>query len=227
MWGPGVLELIRGVDSVLPTPSTLWVWHSAQVENGRGWVGNHEGIGPCSAHTKKKHDPQLWPSYQLVVCGFSRLSSPKFSNEKNRRGGKRNTKRQYSPNSSKYRLKEAKNVRGKKCLGFMVRPKLLWDNKLCAMINVPQWVTKYKQIHCQVCLFTCASLLVRVPKWRVSIHQNQLTHTHTHKMIHMKLLRKQADKFILTQIAFDFCQSVKSLTLPRHYLHSDILFFRL
>lgn len=116
------------------------------------------------------------------MCGFLRLSSPKFSNEKNRRGGKRNTKRQdlYSPNSSKYRLKEAKNVRGKKCLGFMVRPKLLRDNKLCAMINVPQWVTKYKQIHCQVCLFTCASFLVRVPKWRVSIHQNQLTHTHTH-----------------------------------------------
>lgn len=162
------------------------------------------------------------------MCGFLRLSSPKFSNEKNRRGGKRNTKKQdlYSQNSSKYRLKEAKNVRGKKCLGFMVRPKLLRDNKLCAMINVPQWVTKYKQRHCQVCLFTCASFLVRVPKWRVTPKPAN-THTHTHKMIHMKLLRKQADKFILTQIAFDFCQSVKSLTLPRHYLHSDILFFRL
>lgn len=59
------------------------------------------------------------------MCGYLRLSSPKFSNEKNRRGGKRgkrNTKKQdlYPRNSSKYSLKEAKNVRGKKCLGFMV-----------------------------------------------------------------------------------------------------------
>lgn len=38
-------------------------------------------------------------------------------------------------------------------------------------------------------------------------------------------LKKQADKFTLTQIALDFWRSVKSLTLSKLYLHGDTLFF--
>lgn len=40
-----------------------------------------------------------------------------------------------------------------------------------------QRLTKYEQIHRTVCLFAPASLLVCVPKWRVSKHQNRQTHT--------------------------------------------------
>lgn len=53
----------------LLVPSALRVWHSTQVENGRGWVGNHEGIGPGSVHTKQ-HSPQMWPSYSSSCVGF-------------------------------------------------------------------------------------------------------------------------------------------------------------
>lgn len=122
-----------------------------------------------------------------------------------------------------WKLKEeAKTFRGKKCFGFMVDQNLFQDYKVVSKFNVSQRLTKHEQIHRTVCLFTSASSMVCVPKWRVSKHQNQLTH----KMIHMELLRKQVDKFIWTQIALDFCQSVKSLTLPRHYPR-HILSFRL
>lgn len=96
-------------------------------------MGNHEGVGPVlPTHTKKKYSPQLWPSYQLVVCGFLRLSSQSFSNEKHRQAGrgKRNTKKQdMRPlNSSKYSLKaqsRGKDLQREEVFWFHGGPKLI------------------------------------------------------------------------------------------------------
>lgn len=136
----------------MPTPATLWVWHTAQVENGRGWVGNHKGTGPCSGQPKKKNqNPQLWSSYQLVMCGFLRLSSQKFGNEKHRCGGKRNRKKQdvthwiAQSGGEKHQREDVSRFSG--------GPKLTNPVK---------------------CVYYLVHLCV--PERRVSVHQNQLTH---------------------------------------------------
>ncbi|KAK5864530.1 hypothetical protein PBY51_015767 [Eleginops maclovinus] len=55
----------EGVDSVLATPSALWVWHFAQVENGRGGVGNHEGVGPVLPAQKRAQPTTMGPLTSL------------------------------------------------------------------------------------------------------------------------------------------------------------------
>lgn len=76
-------------------------------------MGNHEGVGPVLPAQKKERSPQLWPSYQLVMCGFLRLSSQSFSDEKHRRRGR------GKRNEKKKKKGGLVPTEKKKCFGFL------------------------------------------------------------------------------------------------------------
>lgn len=79
--------------------------HRWKTEEGE-WVITRV-LAPLCPHKKKKstaHNRGLRTSLSCEI--FSRPSLQSFAEEKHRRGGKRNTKKQHCPpNSSKYRLK--------------------------------------------------------------------------------------------------------------------------
>lgn len=146
-------------------------------------------------HIKREHIPQLWPSYQHDMCGFLRLSSQIQQWEIQTRGKRKEKykKAGHVPNE----FKQEDLQRGERSFG---------GPKFC----------KFKETECiltnRFCLFTSESFLVCGTKWRVSKHPNQPTH----KTIHL-------DKFILTQIPLDLCQSVK--TSPFSGIILTLIFF--
>lgn len=173
----------------MPTPATLWVWHTAQVENGRGWVGNHKGTGPCSGQTKKKSRTHNYgPLTSLSCVGFWDCH--------HRNSAMRNTdveEREIEKSRmwpTKLLRVEERSIRGKMCPGFQEDRNLIETTKF----NTSQWLIKSRQ-PCKMCLLSCASMCT----WKESERTPKPVNTH---IIDMKPLQKQADKFTLTQIAF-------------------------
>lgn len=208
---------------LLPQRCGSGTLHRWKTEEGE-WVITRVRA-PVLPKQKKKAQPTtmvLLPAchvwvFETVITEIQQWETQMWRKEKYKKAG-------CDPlNLSQYRLKKLRR-RGKEqreeVSGFYGGPKLIWDDKLWAKFNAPQWLIKSKQKHCKVCVFTCASMCT----WKESEHTPKPANTHI--IIYTKPLKKQADKFILAQIALDFCQSVKSLTLSRHYLHTDTLFFR-
>lgn len=86
VWGPGDWSSSQDLTQscLLAQRCGSGTLHRWKTEEGE-WVIMRV-LAPFCPHEIKKHNPQLWPSYQLVVCGFLRLSSQSFSDEKHRLG---------------------------------------------------------------------------------------------------------------------------------------------